>query len=123
MGGRIKKRELILMLVLLSLVVSALLVYLLLGLQRGDEWQVVVEIEGREYASLPLDTDTTLRIECEGGYNLLVIEDGRAFIRDADCPGGDCVRHGVIDPDTPLNLRMISCLPHAVTVYLRKGAA
>lgn len=117
-----KKRERILMLVLLSIVAIALVIYLLLGLRQSDTWQVVVELQGEVYKTLPLDVDATLRIESDGGYNLLVIKDGQAYIESADCPGGDCIRHGRIDPDTPLNLRMISCLPHGVTVYLKGGA-
>ncbi len=121
METKSKKRELILMLVLLSVVLIALTVYFLLTLERSDTWQVVVEIEGEVYATLPLDKDAMLRIECDEGYNLLIIESGQAYIKEADCPGGDCIRHGRIAPDTPLNLRLISCLPHAVTVYLKGG--
>lgn len=117
-----KKRELILMLVLLAIVLVALTVHLLRGVHASDAWQVVVEVQGEVYATLPLDEDTTLRIESDGGYNLLVVKGGAAYIESADCPGGDCIRHGKIAPDTPLNLRLISCLPHAVTVYLKGGA-
>ena len=116
-----KKRERILMLVLLATVLVALAIYLLIGLGKADSWWVIVELDGEVYATLPLDVNATLRITCDGGYNLLVIKDGEAYIESADCPGGDCVRFGTISPNSPLNLRVISCLPHAVTVYLKGG--
>ena len=116
-----KKREAILMLVLLFVVIAALGIYLIINLEGQGDLEVVVDVEGRIVKVLPLDQDATYRIEGVGGYNLLVIRDKKAYIESADCPGGDCVRYGAIDPDMPLNLRMISCLPHAVTVYLREG--
>lgn len=120
MAEKDKRREMRLMLALLSLVLILLAVYLILGMRDRGEF-VVVEVRGKVYATLPLDEDATLRIEGDRGYNLLVIKDGRAFISDADCPGHDCVRHGAISPDTPMNLRMISCLPHSVVIYLKEG--
>lgn len=120
MAEKSKRREMRLMLALLSLVLILLAVYLIPGMRKKGDL-VIVEVRGEVYATLPLDEDATLRIEGDGGYNLLVIKDGRAFISDADCPGQDCVRHGAISPDTPINLRMIACLPHAVVVYLREG--
>ena len=113
------RREIILMLVLLSVVIAALGIYLAINLQGGADFEVVVDVKGKIVATFPLSEDTTYTIEGVGGYNLLVIKDGRAYVEAADCPGGDCVKYGAIDPDMPLNLRMISCLPHEVTVYLK----
>ncbi len=121
MAEKSKRRERNLMLVLLSSVLLALALYFLSGMQGGDGTLVVVEVRGEVYATLPLNEDASLRIEGDGGYNLLVIRDGKASIEDADCPGHDCVRHGTISPDTPINLRMIACLPHSVVVYLKEN--
>lgn len=117
-----KQRERILMLVLLFIVLAALLVYLILGAQKGDSYQVVIEVSGTVLRTLPLSEDTTYRIELDGGYNLLVIENGAAYVAESDCPGGDCIRHGKISPDSPLNLRIISCLPRSLTIYLKEGS-
>lgn len=62
------------------------------------------ELEGQE-----------LRIDCsDGGYNLLCIENGGVFIREADCENGDCIRQGTIHHTG----ESIICLPHKLTVTI-----
>lgn len=115
------RQERILLLILLSVVLLSLILFALWHLFSEDAVFAVVTVSGKVYARLPLDTDGTLRIEGVGGYNLLVVRDGEVSITDADCPSHDCVKQGAISPDTPLNLRVITCLPHEVTVTLRGG--
>ena len=67
-----------------------------------------------EYARLPLDEDTQIRVETEYGYNDIVIEDGYADCVDADCRDGVCVDH------KPVNMKgeTIVCLPHKVIIKI-----
>lgn len=48
------------------------------------------------------------------GTNHLVIQDGKVWISDANCPNQDCVKQGKIS----MNGEMLVCLPHRVTVSI-----
>lgn len=62
------------------------------------------ELEGQE-----------LRIASpDGGYNLVCIENGGVFVREADCENGNCIRQGVIHRTG----ESIICLPHKLTVTI-----
>lgn len=62
------------------------------------------ELEGQE-----------LRIASpDGGYNLVCIENGGVFVREADCENGDCIRQGTIHHTG----ESIICLPHKLTVTI-----
>ncbi len=79
--------------------------------------QAVVSLAGEEIAVFPLDKDTEYLIESkDGGRNLLVIEDGCAYVKEADCPGKDCVNMGKIKQGG----QMIACLPHEVIIYVEE---
>lgn len=95
----------------LGLITAALLACLL---PPGD--RVTVEIDGESAGEYRLGEDQTVRLESEGGYNTLVIKDGRAYIEDADCRCGVCVAHTPIGQDG----ETIICLPHKLVVRVVK---
>lgn len=67
----------------------------------------------RKVTSYSLHKDQTIRIESQnGGRNELVIENGSAYMKSADCPDQICVNHKAISK----NGESIICLPHAVYV-------
>lgn len=75
---------------------------------------VVIKVNGAEYKSIPLSTNTSVPININGHYNLISIEDGKVHMEDANCPDKLCVRSGSISrPGKPL-----VCLPHRVTVEI-----
>ena len=54
-----------------------------------------------------------------GGFNTLLIENGRIRVASADCPGHDCVRMGVLrSASAPL-----VCLPHRLIVRFANRSA
>ena len=85
--------------------------------QKGGA--VIVEQYGRETARYALSEDRTVRIEGEGGYNLLVIENGEAWLSEADCPNLLCVKTGKIRYAG----QSIVCLPHKLAVRIVGGAS
>jgi len=89
-----------------------------LGLRR-DGAAVVVEQDGKETARYALDENRTVRIKGQGGYNLLVIEGGEAWLLEADCPNLLCVKTGKIRYAG----QSIVCLPHKVAVRIVGGAS
>ena len=74
--------DIILIAVLLVVGISVLLVANLTK-EEGD--MVVVSVDGRIVAEYPLSLDATYYLN--NGTNVLVIEDGCAYMREANCPG------------------------------------
>ena len=75
----------------------------------------VVYVDTKEIARYPLDENITVDIEgYDGGYNTLVIKDGKAYLSDADCPDGLCVGMGEI----AYNGQSVVCLPHKVVIEI-----
>ena len=86
---------------------------------RRDGGAVIVEQDGRETARYALSEDRTVRIEGAGGYNLLVIEGGEAWLSEANCPNLLCVKTGKIRYAG----QSIVCLPHRLAVRIAGGAS
>lgn len=109
-----KRNDIILVLILL---VSALLVWLCLSLfSPSGDW-VVVTVDGWETERYPINEDRRVRLESDGGYNILVIKDGIADVVEASCPDGLCVDFHPISKDG----ETIVCLPNKTVVSVEAG--
>ena len=71
---------------------------------------VIVRVNGEEVARYSLETNG--RYELNGGTNTLIIQDGEAYLIEADCPDKLCVRQGRISSSG----QVITCLPNRLTV-------
>mgnify|MGYP002575369638 FL=1 len=107
----IKKRDIILALMMILLGIAGYGV-IRLGQKKGS--QVVIYVDQKEIGRYDLDTDTTKEIQTTKGTNTLVIENGMAYVTDADCPDQVCVRMGKISK-TGEN---IVCLPHKLVIQM-----
>ena len=77
---------------------------------------VVISVDGRDYKSFPLDEDTRFVIDgYHGGSNVLVIENGEAYLESASCPDKLCVNMGKISKVG----QSIICLPNKVVIEIR----
>lgn len=90
------------------LIISALLFIFLHHNEVGAG--VVVRVEGNEIARYSLSENGTYPLN--GGTNILVIENGEAYLSDADCPDKLCVRQGSVK----YTGECITCLPNKLTV-------
>ena len=82
--------------------------------QEGGE--AIVTVDGEEIASYSLDKNGSYEITGgDGGKNTLVIEDGQAYMSQADCPDELCVKTGRVQYDG----ETIVCLPHKVVVTIQ----
>ena len=109
--GSSKKVKNDLILICALLVLAALAgAALLLFKAEGDT--VSVSIDGEVVAEYPLSEDLEVEIKSDGGYNILVIKEGRAHIESASCPDGICAAHRAIFRDG----ESIICLPNKVVV-------
>ena len=110
-------RDLILVAVLL--VAALALFFVMRSLQARDTGtgaQAVVTVEGREVGRYPLKKNGTFPLN--GGTNILVVENGEAWVSEANCPDKVCMGMGKISR----NGEFIACLPNRLLVVV-EGAA
>ena len=98
-----------------ALLAAAGIAFGILQLAKKPGGYAVVVQEGREVASYPLDKDISVTIDsATGGYNTLVIKDGKADVTAADCPDKLCVNQHSIS----YNGETIVCLPNKLVVKI-----
>ena len=101
--------------VILALLLLAGGLYLALLLGREAGGFAVVRVDGVETERHALSTDGIFPLN--GGSNILVIENGEAWLSEADCPDLLCVKMGKIR----FNGQTITCLPNRLTVTVEGG--
>ena len=99
------------LLIIVSLATSALF----LLSPHGDT--VIVTVDGRPSGEYSLSENRTVEIKTQDGYNILVIENGVAYVEQASCPDGICSSHRPIDRSG----ESIICLPNKVVVEVRSA--
>ena len=99
--------DIILVLVFILVGISA---FFVLKLSRAEGEAVRVQVDGETVAEYPLDKDGEYPIN--GGSNVLVVKDGEAYMKSADCPDRLCVKSGRISRAG----EQIICLPNRVSV-------
>lgn len=103
-----KKKDICLILVFLMI---AGLIYLLT--RNGEAGnQVRITLDGEEYGTYSLTEDQEIPVRTEYGYNIVQIEDGMVFMKDADCLDKYCIHQG----KTNRKNQSIVCLPHKLMV-------
>ena len=102
-----KKRDIIL---ILSVLIVAAALFLVVEMTKKDGAGVVVKVDGNKIAEYSLSENATY--ELNGGTNILVIENGKAYLSDANCPDKLCVHQGKISRTG----EVITCLPNKLTV-------
>lgn len=86
---------------------------------KPDTAAVTITVDNQTVATLSLSEDTVYKVKTAEGYNVVVVEDGRVFVRDADCKNHVCVKSRAISRAG----ETIVCLPHKVTVSVVGGEA
>ena len=102
-----KKKDFILIGVIIAV---ALVLLLCVNLTQKEGACVVVRIDGNEIGTYPLFASGMYSLN--GGTNILVIENGCAYLKEADCPDHLCVKQGKISKTG----QVITCLPNKLTV-------
>ena len=102
---------------ILGLLLLGAVAFLVLRLFSSHGVYAEVRVNGELAGSYPLSEDGEYRIA--DGRNLLVIEDGAAYMKEADCPDRVCVRTGKISRAG----ESILCLPNRVEVGFVGGDA
>ncbi len=110
-----KRADIIIIVAILILAIGG---YVITGSLKEYGAFVSVSVDGHEVKRLSLYEDIEYEIEGIGGYNLLVIDDKRAYLSDADCPDKLCVKSGSISRSG----ESIICLPHKGVVEVYGGS-
>ncbi len=90
-----------------------------LQVTAGSAAEVIVTTP-HETVVLPLGDPTTRTFEGRDGLTLTVcVENGAAFVRQADCPDQVCVHTGVLDK----NGQTAACVPSGIVITVGGGDA
>ena len=101
-----------LILILGLLILGGILFAATRGNEAPGKAAVVVFVDGEEAARYPLSRNGTYSLN--GGTNTLVIENGYAWLSDAQCPDKLCVHMGKIHNSSGI----IVCLPNRLYVTI-----
>ena len=80
---------------------------------------VEVTVDGAIYGTYPLEKDQTIEVTEGEFHNVIRIEDGQAYMEEADCPDGYCKRQGTI---SRVN-ETIVCLPHKLVAEVESDGS
>ncbi len=99
-------------------IAALILVLVIIGgcilLFRKEGSTVKVTVDGQLFGTYSLEQDRIVEIKTERGHNILVIENGTAYIKEASCPDGVCSSHRPIR----FSGSSIICLPNKVVVSI-----
>ena len=112
--SKLKIRNDIILIAAVILLAAIGLIILVTASKEGSS--VVVTIGGKHYASYPLDEDMRVVIvsEASSGTNVLVIENGEAYVEDASCPDLICANHSPISREW----EAIMCRPNELVISI-----
>ena len=102
---------------ILLLLIIALSVFLLSVLFAEKGAYVTVMVNGEEYGRYSLSEDREIRIvnpHNESYVNVLVIENGEAYVSEAHCPRQICVQHRPVS----YSWQSITCRSHKLTIVV-----
>lgn len=98
-----------------AIVLVGVIIGVILLLSKHDGKYVQVRVAGQVEKVFPLSQDVEYEIAGrDGGSNLLIIRDGKAWVEEADCPDKLCKNMGKISRSG----QSVVCLPHEVVVEI-----
>ena len=101
-----------------ALIVIALAVILIVGTRSKEGSFAVVILDKKEIARYSLLEDREVRIDCgNGDYNILVIKDGKASVKEANCRTQRCVKSSEVSSTH----EFIRCAPHDLNIMIEEG--
>ncbi len=108
-----KKKDIIL---IGTILLIALISYLVIHFRSNNTGNIViVSVSGEIYGKYPLNENRIIDVNENKGYNRIVINDGKVYMEEADCPDKYCVSQGKISKTGEI----IVCLPHKLSVEIK----
>ncbi len=105
-----KKKHIFDIILILSLLFVFIIILLVTNSEKGNGEAVRVSVDGEVKFEYSLEING--EYELNGGTNLLIIKDGFAYIKHAECKDQVCVRMGKI---SKVGQRII-CLPNKILI-------
>lgn len=97
----------------IGIVVIALIMLLIMQMTRTEEGnRIQITLDGKVYGTYSLGKNRVIEVKDGSFYNKIRIEDGKAYMEEANCPDGYCEEQGKISGRT----QTIVCLPHKLVV-------
>ena len=112
-----KKKDIIM---IAAMLLAALALYLISQVSLGAEAStIVVTLDGEEVLRRPLAVENTYDIaQDDGSLNVIAVENGAVYMKEANCRDGLCIRQGKMKNGA----KTIVCLPHKIVVQLTGDA-
>lgn len=112
-GTPAKKKYRLDIIIIAAILLVSLSLLLIVTFSKEEGSVVVVEIDGTTVATYPLDKNAEYSLN--GGSNVLVIEDGVAYMSYSNCPDHTCEKTGKIRYVG----QTIICLPNKIAVTIK----
>ena len=96
-----------------AILLASLVLLLVMTLTKEEGSVVVVEIDGATVATYSLEENGEYSLN--GGTNVLVIENGKAYLNYSNCPDHTCERTGKIQYVG----QSIICLPNKIAITIK----
>ena len=109
---KIKKADLVM--VAAMLFIAGIAVIFILKQKAGDI--VFVNVDG-EISTYPLSEDREIEINRNGNKNIIIIDGGKVYMKEADCRNQICVNHKPVYK----NGESIVCVPNKVSIIVKSS--
>ena len=107
-----RKKQNFIFIIVLVVVSLILLFFLFLGKERQEGNKVLIYVDGTLVQEVSLETENEILIHGNPGDNILVIQNGKAYMKEASCENHICIQQGEISK----NGETIICLPNQILV-------
>jgi hypothetical protein len=115
--GAAKKKYRLDIIVIVAILLASIALLLIMTFTREEGATVVVEIDGKTVATYSLYQNGEYSLN--GGTNVLVIENGQAYLNYSNCPDHTCEKTGKIQYVG----QTIVCLPNLLTITIKGEAS
>ena len=84
-----------------GILVIALVLFLVMHLTRNEAGnQIQITVDGEVYGTYSLEKNQVIEVKEKDFYNRIRIQDGVAYMEEANCPDGYCEEQGKISGRT-----------------------
>ena len=95
----------------IALITVAMIFLVLWLIPKPQGGRVIISVNGEIYKEISLAENSVIHIETEFGENTVVIEKGKVFVTDANCPDRLCEKDSISKSG-----ESIVCLPNRLSV-------
>ncbi|MBQ7139777.1 MAG: NusG domain II-containing protein [Clostridia bacterium] len=117
-----KKNWVVIAVIVLAAVLLLAMTFLQRPMTAVEEDTVIISVDGKEYARVPLSKPRTVTVTQEdGSVNVVEVSDHGAVMAHSTCDNQLCVKMGEVTVDNwefRPNQQFIICLPNRVSVEL-----